>query len=212
MTVALILAYSSFLSPIVPLALSLRLVDPPIELRLTRVILIASLVFDSLSLWLAKSGYNSYVVGNLYFLVQGMLLLWMYWRGTTLFGRTAFILIITVYPTFFLINYFFVQGPTVLNSYSFSLSGLMFMVVALFYFLQLLRNLPVVFVHRVPMVWINIAVIVYYSGNLFLFIINNYFIDGLRGQQSVWILHNLLNITKNILFLIAIWQALRRKS
>ena len=58
------------------------------------------------------------------------------------------------------------------------------------------------------MVWISVGVLVYYSGNIFLFILNNYFSNRVDGNQgTLWIIHNLLNISKNLLFCIALWQS-----
>ena len=52
----------------------------------------------------------------------------------------------------------------------------------------------------------------YYAGNLLLFLTNNYLTLGLEGShQIMWVLHNLLNISKNMLFAIALWMNYRNK-
>ncbi|MEO7990866.1 MAG: hypothetical protein ABI663_15065, partial [Chryseolinea sp.] len=154
-------------------------------------------------------GINTYPIANFFFLFQALLLLILY--KNALHIRLNYILIAVVYSFIFLVNYFFLEGPYQLNAYTFSLSGVIFILLSLLYFRHLLITLPSDSVHRLPMVWINIAVLMYYSGNLFLFILNNYFSMGEHGnQRAMWILHNALNISKNLLFLIALWQSLRK--
>lgn len=112
--------------------------------------------------------------------------------------------ICAIYTLLFLINYAFIQSPYTLNSYAYTMSGVILIVLSLLYFWYLLKNLPETFVHRSPMIWINIAVLLYFGGNLFLFMLYNFFAAG------EWILHNMLNITKNVLLFVAVWQSQRK--
>ena len=210
MDIVIFIAYGSFASPLIPLLLSFRLTRALPEIRLIQLLLWIGFVFDLTSLLLGRSKVNTYPIGNMFFLVQTIILLLIY---SEKFSESRIYLKIggAIFTMFFLVNYFFIQGYNVLNFYSISLSALMFILLSLSYFAHLIRNLPEVYLHRMPMIWINIAVLVYYSGNLFLFIFNNYLSIGIGGnQRTMWILHNILNISKNAIFLVAIWQNLRK--
>ncbi len=62
-----------------------------------------------------------------------------------------------------------------------------------------------------PMFWLNTGVLTYFAGNLFLFAIRNYVIIAFNDNQTMyWSFHNFLNIGKNLLFAIALWQDLRK--
>lgn len=206
MDVVILLAHISSLSPVIPLALSFKADKPLKEVAYIRYLLVASLLFDAAALLFAYNGINSYPIANLYLLMQAWILFSIY--KLQLATKTKAIEGVRLgFALFFIVNYFFIQTPSLLNSYSISISGVTFMFIALYYFYNLLQKLPEFYIHKMPMVWINIAVLVYYSGNLFLFIFNNYFTAGIDGNQRfVWMLHNILNITKNILFFVAIWQ------
>ena len=59
------------------------------------------------------------------------------------------------------------------------------------------------------MFWINTAILIYFSGNLFLFIFNTYLVSVLKDDLVVyWSFHNLLYLIKNVLFAIGLWQNL----
>jgi len=209
MDIVLIVAHASSLSALAPLALSFR-APVPLETKFLRVLLAGSCVFDLTSLLMALRGFNTYPIANLFFLFQAVVLMLLYYRKYSP-SRLYLRIFGSMYITYFAVNYVVLQGPKVLSTYSIPVSGLILMAVALSYFVYLLRNLPEVFVHRMPLVWISIAVLIYYAGNLFLFIMNNYFSLGSEGTQRVmWIIHNSLNITKNTLFLVAIWQGSRK--
>lgn len=173
--------------------------------RLTQLIgLLVGLSFlcDLAMFALGMARFNTYPVGNAFMLVQSLILLFIY-RDALKADASLFLLIGIVFTVFSFVNLFFIQGPFVVNSHSMVASSLGFIMLSLVYFRKLLVNLPETFVHRIPMVWVNTAVLIYFSGNLFLFMLYNYFFSNL------WILHNLLNVTKNILLFVAIWQSQR---
>ncbi len=199
----MIFGHMSSFSALLPLGLSLRARNPGVVIKLVTLLAILGFLFDMISLYYAMKGINTYPINNLFSLVQSLVLLFIY-REAFSWPRRSVYWAAGIYFLFFIINYLLIQTPYKLNSYSYTISGLMLLVLSLLYFRFLLKNLPETLVHRSPMVWINIAVLIYFGGNLFLFMLFNYFVSG------IWILHNMLNITKNILFFVAIWQSQRK--
>jgi len=202
-------AYFSTFSPLLPFALSFRIKKITHEIRLVQIITATSFIIDLASFLMARKGINTFALGNLYSLIQSSLLLLIFCDVLNLKRWSVYVTL--TFGTAFLANYFFIQGPFVFNSYTHIISAFIFILLALLYFRRLLIELPSTFPNEIPMVWINLAVLVYYSGNLFLFILNNYFIHELKGNEgAIWTIHNSLNIVKNFLFLMAIWQSLRK--
>jgi hypothetical protein len=81
------------------------------------------------------------------------------------------------------------------------------LVLALTYLYRLFRELPVERVQDMPMLWIAFAVLIYFGGTLFLFLFNNYLIDNEPGtHRAIWVLHNMLNVSKNVFLSIALWK------
>lgn len=174
------------------------------EITLLLYLLIASLASDLIGLILFQFSRNSYFLVNFFLLIQFLICY-------QLLVNTKSAIFLRIIPWAFVIifssNYFFIQGPWVFNSYSNSIACLILMFFSLRFFYFLLRDLPEENVLRIPLFWIAIAVLTYYSGNLLLFIVNNYLTLGSEGSHSaMWILHNFLNFFKNLIFTIAIWQ------
>lgn len=211
MDIVSLIAYTSFFTPLVILGISFFVRNPTTPIRLIRYLTAIGFAVDLLCLLLGRRGVNTYSIGNVFLLFQTILLFYLY--RDVLKIRKYIPAITVLYSVIFLLDYCFINGPFALNSYSNSLSALIFILFSLLYFRNLLIELPVDFVYNIPMVWINLGILVYYSGNLFLFGLNNYFSDGLEGNQRiVWALHNMLNIAKNIFFIISVWQSLRKTS
>jgi hypothetical protein len=203
---SLFIAYFSAGSVLIPLAwlLFTRQYRDAIG-RLLFYLLTTSLVSDLIGAVLFNLSLNSYIIVNFFLLVQFLICFSLL---TSVEKASLYTRVIPIgFSLLFLINYFFVQKPTVFNSYSNSMACLILMYFSLRYFYTLLRDLPTENVMHLPLFWIAIGVLTYYSGNLLLFIVNNYLTLGINGSHStMWILHNLLNISKNIFFTIAIWQ------
>lgn len=172
-------------------------------LKLISLLCLLSFLFDLASYFLGSKGVNTYPIGNASMLVQAIILLLIY-QDALKISKTLTLLSGFGYGCFFVVNYFWIQTPFLINSYSIAVSSILFIFLSLLYFRVLLKELPETFVHRIPMVWINIAVLIYYSGNLFLFMLYNYLMSG------VWLLHNILVLVMNILFFVSIWQSQRK--
>lgn len=200
-----VIAYSSALSSLLPLIWSIRTWNSGATVKLVGVLTGLSFFSDLLGFYLARQGANTYPIANLFFLAQSILIVLMY-AEVFKWPRRVVNLILLIYSILYLINYTIIQKPTVLNSYSFAGSSIGIMVITLLYFRFLLNHLPETFIHRIPMVWVSISFLVYFSGNLFLFIL---FTSSTPGS---WILHNMLNITKNILLFVALWHSRRKIS
>ncbi|MEQ1586222.1 MAG: hypothetical protein ABL895_10110 [Cyclobacteriaceae bacterium] len=211
MQVPLLIAYASAASVFIPLIwITYTWQYRDQKIRYLFYLLIASLLSDLIGLILFKLSLNTYIIVNFFLLIQFMI---CYQLLTEEKNQSASVRIIPIgFLLIFVVNYFFIQSPGVFNSYSNSIACLILMFFSVRYFYTLLRDLPEVHIMRIPLFWIAVGVLTYYSGNLLLFIVNNYLTIGNNGSHPVmWILHNILNFSKNILFTIAIWQNYRKR-
>lgn len=166
--------------------------------------MVVSLATDLISLQLGKIGINTYPIGNLFILFQTIIFLLIF---AQLLGYAKFFrYVIGLYFLFFCLNMAFLQGPFILNSNSHSIGAVMLIVFSLFFFWRVLSDTPQAYITRRPDILVVVSILVYYSGNLFLFMVNNYLSEGAGGnQRSMWIIHNCLNVFKNLVFLICLW-------
>jgi hypothetical protein len=197
-------------SVLLPLGMGLfhwkRLGSP---LRLVVWIAGLSIVSDITSLVLMYLHLNTWPVGNLFFIAQFILfffalnpekkttLLWYLFSGCLIFA---------------LVNFFFVQTPTVFNSSSAYLCGVLTIITAIYILYGLLRDRPVERVHILPLFWIAFGALIYHAGTQLVFLFNNYLIAHQpENHQSIWVLHNMLNIIKNVFLFIAVWMSYKAR-
>ena len=78
---------------------------------------------------------------------------------------------------------------------------------------NLMQDMPVERVQTLPLFWLSFAILIYYGGTLFLFLFNNFLITHLpKSHQTIWTLHNLINITKNVFLFLTVWMNYRHKT
>lgn len=180
------------------------------DFRLLFWAVIASVLSDVISALLSINNINTWSVGNVFIIVHFALLF-------VLLGEQRRVAVLKVFFyacfVFSVINYFFIQSPLTFNSYTAYASGILMIISAISFLYQIMNTTPVEKVQTLPMLWLAFGVLVYYGGTLFLFLFNNYLIAHLpENHQSIWVLHNLINITKNVFFFITIWVNYKSKT
>lgn len=78
---------------------------------------------------------------------------------------------------------------------------------AILYFIKLLKDLPAIHVYKVPMLWINVGFLVYFAGGFFLFIAKDYVVHMMENDFTFyWGYHNFIAVLSFILYSIALLQ------
>ncbi len=114
------------------------------------------------------------------------------------------------YATYFfilLIEITFLKKQTLLLDYTNDAGDLILLIMCFLSLVKLMNRITEAPVLKVPFTWFVFAVLTYYAGNFVVFLVNNYV--PLDVHPRIWAIHNLMNITKNILFAIALWQTSR---
>jgi len=202
----------SILSALVPLLGLIKFRALSFELKILGLLVAISFLCDAASLYL-KPLFNisTNYAGTSYRLAEFILLLAIYYR--MLHGRSKvglFISLGLIFVLLFFINLLYIQKDAI-NSYTKVYTSLVFIFFSILYFFQLMKDLPTLHLQRLPMFWINVAVLVYFSGNFFLFLLSDYLVKVLHDNLIIyWTFHDLLNILKNLVFAIAFWQGIRK--
>jgi hypothetical protein len=207
-----VIAYISTFVPLIPLTVAV-VHRKNIQKNILPVIILIGLAFlmDVGALLLARQSVNTYPIGNIYLLVSFLLLSLSYYQ---VLNKPKWIAGAMIFFTlFFVVNFTFFEKPLKFNTYSNVMSSLILVAVAMRYLAKLLDDLPIIHVHLDPMLWVTFAILVYFGGTFFLFLVKNYLTYGDSGShRNLWILHNTLNIIKNILFTVALWQSSRKEN
>lgn len=106
-----------------------------------------------------------------------------------------------------LMEMFVFRSPDLFSGTSRTIFATTVTIYALVFFFRVMKNPPAVHIYYTPMFWINIGMLLYFTGNLFLFMMEYYLVQVMKNDlTSFWLFHNLMGILANILFAIGFWQ------
>lgn len=206
MSFFLFIAYLSIASVLIPLSLAIpQWKRIPKEISSLRWLLVAGIIVEILGRILGIMGQPNALVYDVFMFIQFTVLMYIF---SFQFERK--VLLIIAYAgivAFYSIGYFLNDDDLTALVSSNAIDGLVLISISLIFFYKLLSELKVMGIHRLPVLWIAFATLVYYSGNLFVFLAMHYVQTD--DFLLTWKLHNILNVVKNILFAIALWQTYR---
>ena len=140
-------------------------------------------------------------------LVEFGLLALMYYRASwpTAKGRGLLALI----AIFSLVSLFSYTDPASLvrfNSLQRFVESFLVLGLVLLYFYKVIRELVIVHLEKEPMFWVSVGLLLYFSGNVFIFISSNYVIQHSRDlSMKLWDVHAILYMVLNGLYAGALW-------
>lgn len=115
------------------------------------------------------------------------------------------LLTVVFFITFTLTNVFFIQGVGSNNSYTLSLRAVICICMSLIYFYVLIKELPAERITRLPMFWINTAVLIYFSGTFFQNLAADYMVFLKSNLVTTWTIKNSMGIIYYGIICAALW-------
>lgn len=100
------------------------------------------------------------------------------------------------------VNGIYIEGIWAFPAMSNTAQSFLFILFALLYFYQLLSRQEVVYIEKQGLFWINAGVLIYFTSNVFLFMLYNRIVDA--GELNLWIIHSVTNIIANVLYTIGL--------
>ena len=114
-------------------------------------------------------------------------------------------LTVFLFISFTLANVFFIQGIVSNNSYTLSLRNFLLISISLIYFYILIKELPAESITRLPMFWINTAILIYFSGTFFQNLAADYMVYLKSNLVATWTIKNFLGIIYYGMICAALW-------
>lgn len=116
-------------------------------------------------------------------------------------------LLIWCYPVFCLVLVYSIMNKYITN-YNFdylssSFEAIILIILSVLFFYEQLQNPEINIVYASKSFWIVIAILIYMSATLFLFISSSILSSDFQLKKNLWLINNGANIIKNILFAIA---------
>lgn len=181
--------------------------------RLMGFIFLAGFLANICSWLLTRTGIFrefSNLPGIFYFVITIWLFSYIY--IVVLFQKKLLlvILITAASATIAFINFYHVQKTSV-NSNVFVIHAGMLIAYSLCYFYVLMRDLPSLHVHEMPMFWFNSAFLVLGAGTFVLYAFTSYLIHVLRDDMvTYWSIHNILSIFAHLIVFIGLYFDFRQ--
>lgn len=188
--------YGSIFSPIIPLLFVWK------RLNLYQIVIVTFIVLsfstDLLTVFVIK-GYNLHYIRAWGF-VEALLLFLFYSivldrSKKWITALTIVFVVLYLFDSFWLKSYEF-------NTLGRSIECFIFIVLSVLLFYQFFRKEDDIFIEHSPLFWINIAILAYFSGAFFSYVLSNM----LLVDSITWIFHNISNILKNLLLAVGLWK------
>lgn len=175
-----------------------------LELGLVLVLTFTIEVVSSIGIHIIHTNMNLAV--NIYSILNLPLVVLLYRKQIHWTNRNSIAAFIIIsFVLFTLINLFFIQLPFNFNSYSTALASVYILVISLTYFYVLIQQLPAESITKLPMFWINTAMLVNYSGTFFVYLTADYLITVLKNDLiDVLMIHHFIGL----IFHSILWYAL----
>ncbi|MBA3683208.1 MAG: hypothetical protein H0W73_18890 [Bacteroidetes bacterium] len=115
---------------------------------------------------------------------------------------------------FFLAAYidYKLNGLKSMDNFSTSLESIIFIFYSISFFYYALKNLIFENLLSTPLFWLNTAILIYFSGNLILFVFSNYMAQTDPVKYGIlWaVIHTFFNVLYNVLLSVGFWKAKNR--
>lgn len=164
---------------------------------------------ELLSILLIESGVkNTMYLSHLY-TIMSFVLLNLFYRSVlhNYIKRKWFLYVIVSFLVFYSINFIFNQGFYDYPSLPFSVTALVIILYSLFYFYKTMIDSKIIYLSKEPLIWINIGILIWFSGNLFFNILFNVMLDFSRDFLKIAATSTrLLSAILYVLIAIGFWK------
>jgi hypothetical protein len=159
---------------------------------------------------LAYNNNNSMMIVNLFTLIEFFFILWFFKSFFDKFFRPFFHVFLFFFFLLFIIYTGFVSNDIkIIDNLSVSIESIILIIYSLFSFYIIMKKMIYENLLSTPFFWINSAILIYFSGNLFFFAFSNYLQK--HSDQSLflqlYIIHSIFNILYYITLSIGFWKA-----
>lgn len=178
----------------------------PFELLPLFYLLNISCVIGIIGLMMAKFKLNNLLLYDIYTIIEFIFISILYKRFFEIHSKIKLhSLIIFLFILLTTADVFFISGTKLFSDLSTSVEAIVFMLYSLIAFYVIIKNLIYKDVLKEPFFWINVAILIYFSGNLFL-LSNNLLRQGQDVFRVIYQLHSVLNCSFFVTIALGFWK------
>ncbi len=120
--------------------------------------------------------------------------------------------VVALFTAWGLLSYLWPSTLYEFNTTQRFVESLLVLGLVLLYFYKVIRELLIVHLEREPMFWVSLGLLIYFAGNLFIFISSNYVLQRSPALSlRFWAIHAVFYMILNSLFTLALWIAPSKK-
>lgn len=156
---------------------------------------------------------NNMYIGNIYILLETLLLFMIYKRNLgKIFSDVFFGSIVSIFCLLALFNILYIQGFYEINNYSRTLESIFMIFFSLSYFYKIMQTLDSDNLVKEPMFWLNAGVLLYFSANVFIFIFSSFVSKySIELNLVIWTIHSFFYAIFFIMLSAALWVVPQHK-
>jgi hypothetical protein len=206
MSLHTVLMHLSALSVVFPIGASIRRRQTYDQMgRVFGAYFYSSALFDLAGLITWHKKVNNLPLFHLFTLIELLFFGWVYKEAFENVLLKKIVAALTVLlGVFTIINSVLLESIWTFNSISATAESVYLIVLSLLLFRQLLLQREVMFLDRHPLFWLNSGVLLYFAGNLFVFMLQHAIAGSAQKGYVYGIVHSVINILANLLFGIAL--------
>lgn len=169
-------------------------------------------ILEVLLLVAANNDLSTLALMHFYVPIEFCFLAFMFAKvSKTYISEKIYYYAMAVFLIFSLLNVIFFEPLTTPNTLGRALESILVMSFCFIYFAQLLSQLSVERLDKDPFFWISCALLLFFTANIFKFLVVSFFQEPANFSYFFEILLNFLNVLCNLAFCLAIWLSSRQK-
>jgi len=178
-----------------------------LELGLLAIYIVIKAVLEVTMIILADKGINNLFLIHVHTAVQYVLLAMIFVKTFTHpILKKGIKLSIFSFLIFALLDAFYLEGTLHFNSLPGGVEALLLITLALMFFYKVFRESSIENLERHPIFLISVGIFLFFSGNLFFFILTNSILAASNEMlHEVYSIHSVLNILLNVFFALGLW-------
>lgn len=205
-----VLQYFSSLFVVIPLIIGIIRKTYLYKTTLTIFILLAVTFFiEIVNIFCSLRGINNMFIFDLFTPVEFILFALFYKSFfDTITKSYIHYIIIVLFLVTAAFDTFFINDLLTINNFSDSIECIVFILYSLIAFFFIMKRLMYENLLNTSFFWINIAILIYFAGNLFLFLFSSHLQQNDHAQYlALYNIHSVTNILYYILISIGFWKA-----
>lgn len=172
-----------------------------------QILIVVAALTDFSNYVFVSAGINNYLVLRAYTFIEITLIIFFYWAFFRQYHNAVFLLIIL--PVYFMVAAidYSINGPVNFDNYATAFEALTFALISLWSFYYMIKHMIFESITGAPFFWFNTAILLYFGGNLILFVFDNYLLRfQTSSHHALWAIHSVLNIIYNIVLATGFWK------